>query len=63
MPNGDLARYEDAIAAFAAMVGALILARAVSDEDLSDLILKSTRQSSDSSAAKSRTAGRRSLER
>ena len=34
--------HEDAIAAFAAMVGALVLARAVSDEDLSDSILKST---------------------
>ena len=35
-------RYEDAIVAFASMAGALILARAVSDEDLSELILKST---------------------
>jgi TetR/AcrR family transcriptional repressor of nem operon len=35
-------RYEDAIAAFASMAGALILARAVSDETLSDLILKTT---------------------
>jgi TetR/AcrR family transcriptional regulator, transcriptional repressor for nem operon len=34
--------HEDAIAAFAAMVGALILARAVCDEDLSASILKST---------------------
>ena len=33
---------EDAIAAFASMVGALILARAVDDETLSDRILKST---------------------
>ena len=33
---------EDAIAAFALMVGALILARAVNDETLSDRILKST---------------------
>jgi TetR/AcrR family transcriptional regulator, transcriptional repressor for nem operon len=33
---------EDAIAAFASMVGALILARAVNDETLSDRILKST---------------------
>ena len=33
---------EDAIAAFVSMVGALIIARAVNDEALSDLILKST---------------------
>ena len=43
MPSGDHSRsYEDAIVAFASMAGALILARAVSDETLSDLILKST---------------------
>jgi TetR/AcrR family transcriptional repressor of nem operon len=43
MPGDDPARrYEDAIAAFAAMAGALILARAVSDATLSDLILKTT---------------------
>ncbi|HEY6300968.1 MAG TPA: TetR/AcrR family transcriptional regulator [Candidatus Binatus sp.] len=43
MPNGDHSRsYEDAIVAFASMAGALILARAVNDEALSDLILKST---------------------
>ena len=43
MPSGDRSRsYEDAIVAFASMAGALILARAVSDETLSDLILKST---------------------
>ena len=34
--------YENAIVAFASMAGALILARAVNDEALSDLILKST---------------------
>ncbi|HEV2169626.1 MAG TPA: TetR/AcrR family transcriptional regulator [Candidatus Binatus sp.] len=34
-------RYEDAIAAFSSMIGALILARAVSDDVFSDLILKS----------------------
>ena len=34
-------RYENAIAAFACMVGAMILARAVSDEALSSRILKS----------------------
>ncbi len=43
MANGDSSRgYEDAIVAFAAMIGALILARAVDDKVLSDLILKST---------------------
>jgi TetR/AcrR family transcriptional repressor of nem operon len=43
MPDdGEDSRYEDAIATFASMAGALILARAVSDEQLSDLILKST---------------------
>jgi TetR/AcrR family transcriptional repressor of nem operon len=42
-PGEDPARrYEDAIAAFASMVGALTLARAVSDETLADLILKTT---------------------
>lgn len=43
MPGDDPARrHDDAIAAFAGMIGALILARAVSDETLSDLILKTT---------------------
>jgi TetR/AcrR family transcriptional repressor of nem operon len=43
MPNdGKEGRYEDAIAMFASMAGALILARAVNDEELSELILKST---------------------
>ena len=42
MPNGDSGSYEAAIVAFASMAGALILARAVNDEALSDLILKST---------------------
>jgi len=42
MPDDGRRRYEDAIVAFASMAGALILARAVSDEELSDLILKST---------------------
>ena len=43
MPDdGKEGRYEDAIATFASMAGALILARAVNDEELSDLILKST---------------------
>lgn len=34
--------YEDAIAAFVSMAGALILARAINDEPLSQLILKTT---------------------
>jgi TetR/AcrR family transcriptional repressor of nem operon len=42
MPGADHSRrYEAAIAVFASMAGALILARAVNDEELSDLILKS----------------------
>jgi TetR/AcrR family transcriptional repressor of nem operon len=35
-------RYDDAIEVFASMVGGLILARAISDERLSDRILKTT---------------------
>jgi TetR/AcrR family transcriptional regulator, transcriptional repressor for nem operon len=43
MPGDDSSgRDEDAIAAFASMVGALILARAVNDEPLSDRILQGT---------------------
>lgn len=43
MPGEDSSgRDEDAIAAFASMVGALILARAVNDEPLSDRILQGT---------------------
>jgi len=43
IPGDDSSgRYEDAIAAFAGMVGALILARAVNDESLSDRILQVT---------------------
>lgn len=43
LPGDDHSRrYEDAIMAFASMAGALILARAVNDETLSQLILKST---------------------
>lgn len=43
MPGDDPARkYEDAIAAFAGMTGALMLARAVNDEPLADRILKGT---------------------
>ena len=40
--NNSSRSTEDAIAAFVSMVGALIIARAVNDETLSDLILKST---------------------
>ena len=43
IPNGGSSdRFEEALAAFASMAGALILARAVNDEAFSDLILKST---------------------
>ena len=42
MPDDGRRPYEEAIVAFASMIGALILARAVSDDELSDLILKST---------------------
>jgi TetR/AcrR family transcriptional repressor of nem operon len=43
MPRSERShRYDDAIVAFAAMAGALILARAVSDESLSNRILKTT---------------------
>jgi TetR/AcrR family transcriptional regulator, transcriptional repressor for nem operon len=43
MPGDDPSHCsDDAIAALSSMVGALILARAVSDETLSDLILKTT---------------------
>ena len=60
MPDdGKEGRYEDAIATFASMAGALILARAVNDEELSDLILKSTAKRV-IKRAKSRRAVRRS---
>jgi TetR/AcrR family transcriptional repressor of nem operon len=43
MPGEDPSRrYDDAIAAFASMTGALILARAVNDETLSERILRAT---------------------
>lgn len=43
MPGDDPSRrYEDAIAAFASMTGALILARATKDEALSERILQAT---------------------
>ena len=47
---------EDAIAAFVSMVGALILARAVSDETLSNQILKSTAKRVTSASRRPRTA-------
>ena len=41
LPGDDLARRrENAIAAFACMIGAMVLARAVSDEDFSEQILR-----------------------
>jgi TetR/AcrR family transcriptional repressor of nem operon len=46
MPGDDASRsYDDAIAAFAAMAGAVILARAVSDKELSNRILTTTANS------------------
>lgn len=43
MPGDDPSRrYEDAVAAFASMTGALMLARAVNDEPLSEQILQGT---------------------
>ena len=60
MESGDHSRsYEDAIVAFASMAGALILARAVNDEQLSDLILKSTAKRV-TKRGKLRAAGRHS---
>jgi len=60
MPDhGNEGRYEDAIVTFASMAGALILARAVNDEQLSDLILKSTAERV-IKRAKSRQSVRRS---
>lgn len=57
------ARYDDAIATFASMVGALILARAVSNISFSDLILKSTARSvlSRGSSRRARLQGGSSL--
>jgi TetR/AcrR family transcriptional repressor of nem operon len=55
MPGGDIARRrENAIAAFACMVGGLILARAVNDEDYSQLILKSVARGTNELASKKR---------
>lgn len=59
MPGDDSSgRDEDAIAAFAGMVGALILARAVNDEPLSDRILQATAKRVTQSV-KARTPARR----
>jgi len=49
---------EDAIAAFVSMVGALILARAVSDETLSDQILKTTAKRVTGASGRAGTARR-----
>lgn len=49
---------EDAIAAFVSMVGALILARAVSDETLSHQILKTTAKRVTGASGRPRTAHR-----
>jgi TetR/AcrR family transcriptional repressor of nem operon len=49
---------EDAIAAFVSMVGALILARAVSDESLSDQILKTAAKRVVGASRRSRTTRR-----
>jgi TetR/AcrR family transcriptional repressor of nem operon len=63
MPGDDSSgRYEDAIAAFAGMVGALILARAVNDELLSERILKATAKRVTQSVAV-RTPARRTQSR
>jgi TetR/AcrR family transcriptional repressor of nem operon len=63
MPGEDPAgRYEDAIAAFAGMVGALILARAVNDEPLSDRILQVTAERVTQSV-KARTPAQRAQRR
>ena len=60
MPKGGRTdRFEEALVAFAAMAGALILARAVSDESFSDLILKSTARRVIGSAKISKSRGTR----
>jgi TetR/AcrR family transcriptional repressor of nem operon len=47
VPGENIARRrENAIAAFACMIGGLVLARAVSDEDLSEVILKAATRGS-----------------
>lgn len=60
MPGEDLPRSrENAIAAFACMVGGLVLARAVSDEAFSELILKTaTRGSIELASRRRRKRGR-----
>lgn len=50
-------RYDDALMAFASMAGALILARAVSDDALSDRILKTTAKRITDSARRARSTG------
>ena len=52
-------RYEDAIAAFACMVGAVVLARAVNDEALSRRILKTAEQRVSKVARRRRPVGLR----
>jgi len=55
MPGDDVTRRrENAIAAFACMIGGLILARAVNDENFSELILKTVAHGSIELAAKRR---------
>ncbi|MGH7934034.1 MAG: TetR/AcrR family transcriptional regulator [Candidatus Binataceae bacterium] len=57
MPEGHPSRrYDDAISAFVAMLGALILARAVSDDDLSDRILRITGKRTIDGSRRSRDA-------
>jgi TetR/AcrR family transcriptional repressor of nem operon len=61
MPRtGAACAYDDAIATFASMVGGLILARAVSDERLSNRILAATAQRVIHPARSRRTSGRSS---
>ena len=60
MPGEDLAsRRQKAIAAFACMIGGLVLARAVSDEDLSELIMQTATRGSIEIASRRRPRPRR----
>jgi TetR/AcrR family transcriptional repressor of nem operon len=62
MPGGNSARRrENAIAAFCCMIGGLIMARAVSDEALSELVLKSTTRGAIELALHRRRIKRRSV--
>jgi TetR/AcrR family transcriptional regulator, transcriptional repressor for nem operon len=55
VPGGDMARRrENAIAAFACMIGGLVLARAVSDENFSEVILKAATRGSIALASRRR---------